>query len=55
MAQHKIVKDGETRKTLSRSDLRDATIRGYTRMKSDPRSVKLTPGQRQFITKRKVG
>lgn len=42
---------GEVRKEISRADLRSATIRALTRVKSDPRHVKLTSGQRSYITK----
>lgn len=43
---------GMTHRTLTRSDVRKATIHGLNRTKADPRSLKITAGQRRAITKK---
>lgn len=41
---------GATYSVVTRSDVRKATIHGLNRTKADPRSLKITPGQRRHIT-----
>lgn len=43
---------GLSRRIVTTSDVRKATIHGLNRTKADPRSLKITPGQRRAITKR---
>jgi len=43
---------GMSSRTVSRADVRSATIHGYRAMKDNPRSVKITKGQREHIEKR---
>ncbi len=44
---------GVVRKTMTRSDVRQATLRGLSRTKADPRSVRITSGQRRHIARSK--
>lgn len=37
---------------ITRSDIRKATIRGFERVKKDPKHVRLTPGQARSIKSR---
>lgn len=41
-----------TSKPISRSDVRKAVIHGLKRTKSDPSSLRITEGQRAYITGR---
>lgn len=41
---------GVTKRTISRSDIRKATIHSLKTVRTDPRSIKITPGQRRTIT-----
>ncbi len=48
MADRKI--NGMSTKPVSRSDVRKATINGLRQVKANPKSVKLSAGQRRHIT-----
>ena len=43
--------DGTVKRSITRADVRSATMDGVRMAKSDPRSVRLTAGQRKHITK----
>lgn len=42
---------GPEQRPIKRSELRSATISALRRAKADPRSLRITAGQRKYITK----